>query len=897
MIPPALLRLSGVPVLLLALALPGAHPAGAAPLAFPATFPLPTGDMRDLSPNRFLTPMERILEERGKDLEARLGGSAPGSDLELGGTNEMCVAVNPLDPMNIAYASLFELRVSTDGGATFLPRVAAPIQNTHLAAGDPSIAFDSQGRLFWTSIGAVGNVLSNTGYDIFIAQCNPATGAILPGYPVDVTTQIGIPGSGGDFNDKEWLAADSWPGSPFQDRLYLVWSQLKSGSTSRCTFSSDQGLTWSPAVTLGPTGTAFKWPVHVAVAPNGDVFAADHRQPSWSGSVPPTGTLGRILFYRSTDGGATFVQQTNPAGAGDADFSFNYQLWSSGKVPGSVTLLQGSTQPWILPDPLVPGRVSVVYCDDPDNDLDSGDAADVYLVRSTDSGATWQPRVRVHSDPGTAFQIMPNAAIDRTSGAIAVTWRDNRSGAVNADGHYLLDLHGAVSLDGGASFGQDFRISDVSFDPDAGASCRYSCVGSGTGVWTAGPNEAWTCGFNGLMHWDGNAWTAESNGATQITFGVWGSDASHVWTVGAGGEIRFFDGSTWSGQTSGTTQDLVDVVGRSDTDVFAVGAGGTILHWNGLAWSAQTSGTTEVLFDLHLLAGTAWLAGFNGTLLHHDGVSWSPEAVGVTTANLMAVYASSDSDVWFSGQTPTIWHGDGVTWNAMSSGTPTLFGAWGSSSTDIWFGGVTGVVHWNGSSLELDNVFGFEVDEVFGTSAGNVFISGGASSVGRYDGTSWTTFPNPLQATNPTLRIGEYNGIDASVQGVVTWVGNTFDASQEPVAQQALFDKFDYHHQVGAPALQPLASLLLLEPGRPNPFRWVTTVSYALPREEPVRLTVHDAAGRLVSELETGVREAGRHDVTWNGRDRDGRTVAAGVYFVRLDAARESRVSKLVLVR
>ena len=37
----------------------------------------------------------------------------------LGGTNEPAIAVNPLDPDNIAAASLFELRVSTDNGATF----------------------------------------------------------------------------------------------------------------------------------------------------------------------------------------------------------------------------------------------------------------------------------------------------------------------------------------------------------------------------------------------------------------------------------------------------------------------------------------------------------------------------------------------------------------------------------------------------------------------------------------------------------------------------------------------------------------------------------------------------------------------------------------------------------
>ena len=164
-----------------------------------------------------------------------------------------------------------------------------------------------------------------------------ASGQLGRMQPVNVTAQVGVPASGGNLNDKSWLAADSWPGSPFRDRLYLVWSQLNSGSTSRCTLSTDQGQTWSPLLTLGPTGSAFKWPVHVAVAPNGDVYAAEHRQPNFSGASPPSGTSGRIHFYLSADGGATFAQQNNAAAAGDADFSFNYQFWSSGKIPGSAT--------------------------------------------------------------------------------------------------------------------------------------------------------------------------------------------------------------------------------------------------------------------------------------------------------------------------------------------------------------------------------------------------------------------------------------------------------------------------------------------------------------------------------------------------------------------------------
>jgi hypothetical protein len=173
-----------------------------------------------------------------------------GADLQLGGNNEPTVAVDPNNPANVAEASLFQLRVSTDGGTSFQPAVAAVVPGTHGLCGDPSLAFDSQGRLFWTYLGCVGN----TGpMDIFIARVNPATGAILAGYPVNVTASPGVnlPAGPGSNHDKEWLAADSFGTSPFADRLYVVWTEfIPAGTRVLTTSSTNQGMTWTAPVQL-----------------------------------------------------------------------------------------------------------------------------------------------------------------------------------------------------------------------------------------------------------------------------------------------------------------------------------------------------------------------------------------------------------------------------------------------------------------------------------------------------------------------------------------------------------------------------------------------------------------------------------------------------------------------
>src|SRR4029453_17599003 len=84
--------------------------------------------------------------------EAGAAPGAPGTDVPLEGWNESTQAVNPLNPLNIACGSSFELRVSTDGGATWQDPVPSRFPANFLAQGDPGVAFDASGRLFWSYI-------------------------------------------------------------------------------------------------------------------------------------------------------------------------------------------------------------------------------------------------------------------------------------------------------------------------------------------------------------------------------------------------------------------------------------------------------------------------------------------------------------------------------------------------------------------------------------------------------------------------------------------------------------------------------------------------------------------------------------------------------------------------
>jgi hypothetical protein len=93
----------------------------------------------------------------------------------------------------------------------------------------------------------------------------------------------------------------------------------------------------------------------------------------------------------------------------------------------------------------------------------------------------------------------------------------------------------------------------------------------------------------------------------------------------------------------------------------------------------------------------------------------------------------------------------------------------------------------------------------------------------------------------------------------------------------------------------PLASYL--SQNYPNPFNPVTMIRFGLDSRGTVSLRIYDPAGRLVRTLVDEPLEAGHYTEEWDGRDREGRSVASGMYFYKLQAGTFKETKKMVLLR
>ncbi len=89
-----------------------------------------------------------------------------------------------------------------------------------------------------------------------------------------------------------------------------------------------------------------------------------------------------------------------------------------------------------------------------------------------------------------------------------------------------------------------------------------------------------------------------------------------------------------------------------------------------------------------------------------------------------------------------------------------------------------------------------------------------------------------------------------------------------------------------------------LSPSEPNPMRSSGVFRFTLPAtSSSVRLGVYALDGRLVRRLHDGTLGAGRHDWAWDGRDDAARTLAAGLYFCRLESDGQTLTRKFALTR
>jgi hypothetical protein len=282
--------------------------------------------------------------------------------------------------INQGGAVLIGFSTSRDGGRTwrsgFLPGVTSDSTPPGPGrASDPVVAYDAAHAVWLIATLAP----SQSGTRLFISRSSDGLRWSAP-----VTAASAPPGD--LAYDKEWLACDNWPTSPFRGSCYLSYTDLISTPRRLATqVSRDGGLTWSAAAPTTPRNpnVVGAFPV---IQPNGAVVVVylDGRQ------------MGAA---RSTDNGASFTQARIAEAA-------------------SIDIRELRDPPLPAADVDAAGRIYVTYHDC--RTRPNCSANDIVLATSADGAAWSTARVPVAEPASRTHFVHPAIAVDpATSGSRA----------------------------------------------------------------------------------------------------------------------------------------------------------------------------------------------------------------------------------------------------------------------------------------------------------------------------------------------------------------------------------------------------------------------------------------------------------------------------------------------
>jgi hypothetical protein len=83
----------------------------------------------------------------------------------------------------------------------------------------------------------------------------------------------------------------------------------------------------------------------------------------------------------------------------------------------------------------------------------------------------------------------------------------------------------------------------------------------------------------------------------------------------------------------------------------------------------------------------------------------------------------------------------------------------------------------------------------------------------------------------------------------------------------------------------------------PNPFNAQTEISFDLPHDSDVSLSIYDISGRLIASRQYHAMNAGSHTITWDAGNIGGKEIPSGIYLYKLRAGDKTDTKKMVLLK
>jgi len=351
---------------------------------------------------------------------------------------EPSIAINPKNTDQIIAGSVLnDFYYSKDGGKSWS---SESLHSKYGVWGDPVLMFDTSNTAYYFHLASYKETSHLDRIVCQKATINEENELRVEMFDEGTFTEP----NGTKVQDKQWTVFNK-----ATNEIYMTWTQFDAYDSDKAedstiivfSKSGDQGATWSKPKRISYyAGDCLDGDDTVegavpAVGPNGEIYV------TWTG---PKG----LVFQKSLDGGETWMPK-------ETMIEKQYGGWAL-DIPG---IYRANGLPILkcdLSNGPNKGALYLNWCDQRNGVEDT----DVWLMKSTDGGETWQKPVRVNQDDSKRHQFFTWITLDPTTGYLYFVYYDRR----NTDGTDT-ETYLSYSKDGGATF-TDLKISKKAFTPD-----------------------------------------------------------------------------------------------------------------------------------------------------------------------------------------------------------------------------------------------------------------------------------------------------------------------------------------------------------------------------------------------------------------------------------------------
>lgn len=682
------------------------------------------------------------------------------------------------------------------------------------------------------------------------------------------------------------------------DKIVVGWNDgqgfVDGSNLTGIGYSTDRGETWTDQGDLdGQVGVDVFGDPTIAALPGNRWVAVSLDRGNQSGIAVNIGDFsGGVPVWQNAyaygDGGLTLDKEYIEYDETTGRLYMSYVAFPSGTTRGRLTYSTDGGATWAAPLTVNEGGSTNGYY--PAVGVDGGiyvswvqplfsGNADMYCRYSSDGGVTWAaPRSKIFTNAPTAGQgpqcfnrgvniTWPSLAVDRSDGPnrgrVYAVYSDGGAGTYDCYLHY--------SDDNGQTWSPRVKLND-----DATTSEQF---------WpqvTTGPDGRVTVGWYDRRN-------ASSNNSLCDFYVTQSVDGGITW----GPNRRMSDTSVaWCGVPSNIAPNFGDYVEciSDERSVFAV-------------WSDARDGDPDVVFgrmdDYQTLATNGDFGSVSP--FSANGTAWlipNEAEIAVTPSPLQSpAEVAFFSSVFGMLATPQETNGLFLIGGKALSGTLQFISAFGTMTGDFSLAstGPNDIAFDFDVTSDLENVVGLFPNytmtaNLIDVAPGQVAIAGTVTL---------TRFGNPPVIFDLAGTIDLDGAPDASLGSVHQLIQeNTFTNGASLIVHSRTRVEDGIVVEVPDVQLGTNPPPLAVVKQSPNPWAPGAVIKFQLTHDAPdLAVRVYTSEGRLVREIANGSYRPGDYQVPFDGKDADGRDLANGGYFLKLQAGNVNAAAKLFIVR